>query len=411
MISIWILLTSLSLGAWPVQAWHGRDRSIGHSGQTVALIADSGERYRFVCAEVSGAPFAPYSTGEISAPREGLCHVVHDWYVWHAGAFVGYPDQTPAYKQDRYAGPDFLFSQLNGQLEQYWRVSVDSMVRLKEDSTTGVVYLSAYTGRSQKDTHVLLRWRVLRTRAVSGASQFSLDDSQFQRVPGTRSDMDVGATAEAAPRIRLSVLERQVDWVRQMRKSFGLTADLLFPTMLIGGREDTAMAALGVIEARTPSYAALWVERRLMFSPVGATGGVDQHELAHLVHPNDRPINRHFGEAFAVMMGGVAGRPTAEELCHVRRDPQTPPGWPRVSPGDAIASFDHPGKLLLARAIAVALRQMPDSTDFFAATLWRVNNNPWHDLQRVSGVPARQLAARAIAEVDSIAVTCGGGRR
>lgn len=150
--------------------------------------------------------------------------------------------------------------------------------------------------------------------------------------------------------------------------------------------------------SRAPDPAKLWFSTPvppLVISPMTQDGGVDPHELAHLVHLTSSPraFNALAIEGFAIAIGGSFGRSLDTEVCELfRREPAS----------RALLQLDRKGlrsavggpwmeSLLFATAVRHALGSLTDSSRYFGAERWQPSRDAWDDLAEMLGVSTDSL--------------------
>ncbi len=160
---------------------------------------------------------------------------------------------------------------------------------------------------------------------------------------------------------------------------------------------------LGVQHATSPFYAFSLFAPPLLLSPIGASGGIDPHELGHLIPAGTLGPRRTSlaEEAFATAMGGAFGHALASEICVAYGDSQNT--TVDVTPQ---TTAHRKTLLLLARAMHDALNRGADSMRFFADGRWTRPGAEWRDLASLLGVPADSLFEAAQRNIKTEVAGC-----
>jgi hypothetical protein len=165
---------------------------------------------------------------------------------------------------------------------------------------------------------------------------------------------------------------------------------------------------LGVRQSTTPYFAFTVYAPPLVLSPLSESGGIDPHELAHLIYlgaPGPR-LSPLADEAFATAVGGAFGHSLAWEICDAygKGDSGTFDARPEVT-------AKRKALLLLARAMHDALNSGADSLGFFGNGRWTRLGAEWKDLGSLLGVPADSLFQAAQHNLKSEVARCETIRR
>ncbi len=339
-------------------------------------------------------------SAEIGLGNTDLCAPLEAWWRWHLTGLQRFASGAAPRADSLFQHMDVAFAIYRSRLGPEAVVHADSMRREKDSETSELLYLTAVE-RTQlsKEPIDTLQWavRVERSGSASGDYTFAVPIAPTVALPSPADGVRLRALAAHASSARLEVVRAQFRDMLAAKQGFGRASTPLDLDVLLGPPKDTMLGWLGVHRATQPFYAFLTFSPQSLISPITASGGLNPHELGHLIPSGAPGPRRSFvaEEAFATAVGGAFGRSLASEICDAFSETDSTRADLTVQ-----TSTGRRALLLLARAMHDALRSGADSMQFFADGRWLRPGAEWRDLGSFLGVPAdslRDAAQRKIA--------------
>lgn len=320
-----------------------------------------------------------------------LCSLVEAWWRWHLSGYLRLASGAAPAADSLFNLVDVAFAIYRPTLAAEVVIRADSVRRENGMKTVGLLYLTAVDralGSTERPESLRWRVRVNTNAAASRDYAFAVAMGPTVALESPVDGVRLHAIASHADSARLDVVRSQFRDLVAARQAFGRGATPFDLNVLLGATQDTMLGWLGVQHATRPAYAFTIYAPPLLLSPITKSGGVDPHELGHLIHPraSAQRLNSLADEAFATAIGGAFGHSLATEICDAYREGDT------TTVGvTSQAATKRKALLLLARAMHDALRSGADSIRFFDEGRWTRAGAEWRDLGTLLGVPADSL--------------------
>lgn len=333
-----------------------------------------------------------------SQPSDDLCPLVDAWLGWHSTGLARLVRGFPLSPDSLFTRIDLSFALHRGKMATTVNIFADSVTAGSPQTSDSLLFLRMIDEeRNIAGERQSLSWAVRFTSRAPDPAKlwFSTPVPPLVTVASPAPGVRVRVVASVADSLKSAVLDSQWTWLTATRAAFGQTTPLPPLDVLVGPPGDTTLAFLGVQATTVPYYATTWLRPPLLISPMTQDGGVDPHELAHLVHLTSSPraFNALAIEGFAIAIGGSFGRSLDTEVCELfRREPAS----------RALLQLDRKGlrsavggpwmeSLLFATAVRHALGSLTDSSRYFGAERWQPSRDAWDDLAELLGVPTGSL--------------------
>ncbi len=339
--------------------------------------------------------------------NESLCPMANAWMRWHLTGVARLALGEPMPADSVFQLVDVVFAMHRPKMPLEVVVRADSLLRPTAGAGDTLLFLTMVDHREDSTRNAdTVQWvvRVVAARFGSDSSTFAGAIAETIGLPSPAVGVRLRTVAANAGAVRYEVLQKQFAELSVARRGFGRATAPRELDVLLGPPRDTSMGWLGVRRATSPFYAFLMSTPSMLVSPITA-GGVDPHELGHLMYadtPGSPPVSFLAGEAFAIAIGGSFGHTLAEETCGAHRKLANA-GGPTTTPA---AGPSRLAVLMLARAMRDALDGGIDSTRFFADGRWVRVGAEWRDLGSLLGVPADSLLRAATERLERETATC-----